>query len=68
MDTFYDRLVKEKKELDDRIDKLEAFMRGNAALKLSSEEYALLEIQYWLMKGYSSTLSRRINLVTIKES
>lgn len=68
MESFYDRLIKEKEELDSRVDKLEAFLLSEGTLLLSSEEYSLLEIQHWIMKAYSSTLDRRIKLAITKES
>lgn len=55
-----ERVVAEKAELDDKIAKLEAFLRTDTYLKLDTDESIRLKDQHRFMIGYSNALARRI--------
>lgn len=55
-----ERVVAEKAELDDKIAKLEAFLRTDTYLKLDTDERIRLKDQHRFMIGYSNALARRI--------
>ncbi len=61
MQPHQQRVVDEKKELDDKLDKLKTFIETNPVFKgLPDDERGRLNKQFDLMDGYSSILSQRI--------
>lgn len=54
------RVFYEKRELDDKIDKLDAFMKTVTFVDLPINEHNRLTEQYGHMKAYSKTLGERI--------
>lgn len=54
------RAIQEKKELDERLTKLAAFIKGEAFQKLTEEESEDLCDQHAAMLTYSAVLERRI--------
>jgi inhibitor of KinA sporulation pathway (predicted exonuclease) len=58
--THQERVVAEKELLDDKIDKLSAFIRGSIFPSLNDRNRSLLQIQLQYMQGYSSILKQRI--------
>jgi hypothetical protein len=64
MQPHQERVVTEKKELDEKLEKLLAFIgagRGPIFLKLFTEEQQRLTTQARIMKEYSDILADRIN-------
>ena len=62
MQPHEERVIIEKKELDEKIDKLKAFIMENPVFKrLSIEEQKRLNQQYDIMIQYSKILNERIN-------
>jgi len=62
MQPHQERVVTEKKELDQKIDKLKAFIAENPTFKaLPSDEQHLLNRQFDVMVEYSTILRRRID-------
>lgn len=62
MQPHQDRVVTEKKELDEKLDKLKAFIETNPIFKtLPQTEQLLLNRQYDAMAEYSHILGQRIN-------
>lgn len=61
--TFIERLTKEKVELDEKIDKLDTFVRCDKANQLDPHHYHLLKLQWELMCKYSSILYARLALL-----
>jgi hypothetical protein len=55
------RVVTEKKELDEKIDKLSVFIKGDIYKNLPGAEQMRLNIQLQAMNGYSNVLGERIN-------
>jgi len=63
MRTFLDRLITEKDELEDKLDKLNSFIANNSLFsKLSDYEKTLMVIQLNNMMQYSYILGERIKL------
>lgn len=62
-ETFYDRLVVEKQQLDERIHKLEAFLASDKVNDIAPAQYSLLTIQVQAMNTYSKVLTCRISLL-----
>jgi crAss001_48 related protein len=60
MEAFQERVVTEKKELDEKIEKLYAFIHGTVYPSLPDDERARLMRQYCHMKDYSNVLLDRI--------
>lgn len=60
MQPHQERVVTEKKELDEKIAKLDAFRHGAIYLTLPQEERERLTRQYCHMKDYSNVLNERI--------
>ena len=60
MKPYQERVVTEKKELDEKISKLESFLVSPAYEELSQENQYLLDKQHLNMKEYSTILSLRI--------
>ena len=61
-ETFYDRLLKESKELSEKVDKLEAFLSNpEKAKQISGEtQFELLVEQSVHMTSYLNILNERI--------
>lgn len=61
MRTFLDRLITEKDELEDKLEKLESFIANNSLFgDLSDIEKTLMVIQLNTMMQYSYILGERI--------
>jgi hypothetical protein len=60
MQPHEERVVAEKDELDEKIQKLVAFMGGTIFASLSDDERSRLSIQLQHMNGYSEILGQRI--------
>jgi hypothetical protein len=60
MQPHQERVVVEKHELDEKLDKLGAFLTGKIMHTLPDDEQARLRRQYALMRDYSSILQERI--------
>lgn len=60
MQKFVERMVTEKKELDERLGKLEAFLVTDTYNNLSQREKKLLKDQAETMANYSRILGERI--------
>ena len=60
METFLDRLKAEKDELNERIEKLNAFMGTPAFDELSREAQGLLTLQLSSMETYETCLHLRL--------
>ena len=63
---FQKRVIEEKKELDEKIMKLESFIKGDLFKKLNVLDSSLLELQYLAMVQYSQILSKRIGIFISK--
>ncbi len=61
MQDFQQRVVDEKKELDEKTEKLAAFIKGDLFTTLGEHEQGRLGKQYGLMVAYSAVLGERIN-------
>lgn len=59
-ETFYDRLLAESRDLENKIEKLDAFLNGKAYFGLSSTQQDLLHDQRASMRSYADTLGLRI--------
>jgi hypothetical protein len=60
MEPWQERVIQEKKELDEKIEKLKKFIK-NAPEKLATEtEMLRLEVQFTIMQSYSNILDVRI--------
>lgn len=60
-ETFYDRLISERKELDGKIEKLETFIKGDVFAGLEKEDRTLLHEQLDSMRQYSYLLGKRFD-------
>jgi hypothetical protein len=60
MSTFKERLLNEKKELDEKSVKLEDFINGEQYSKIDPVQMSLLNIQLNAMGTYSQCLLERI--------
>ena len=60
MEAFQQRVVDEKRELDEKIARLEAFRKGDLYKDLPWEDWALLTRQQVYMQDYSNVLGARI--------
>lgn len=60
METFKDRLLVEKKELDEKLLKLSTFIESPAIVNVESIQRSLLIIQKHAMETYSHCLDERI--------
>lgn len=63
MSTFYDRLLAEKQELDERIEKLTSFMNSDKIHSIDYAQIPLLKIQLQIMISYSDILGKRISFL-----
>lgn len=61
METFVERMITEKDELQDRVTKLENFVNGEKFRELRGLEQVYLKEQLKFMRGYLSVLRQRIN-------
>ena len=57
---YQERVIQEKKELDERLAKLDAFGRTEVFTSLPSEEQGRLNRQHSVMEEYSCILGERI--------
>ena len=60
MDTFKDRLLEEKAQLDERGGKLEGFIKSEAFITIPAVQRSLLCIQLQAMVTYGQCLMERI--------
>ena len=67
METFVERMITEKDELQDRVTKLENFINGEKFKELKGLEQVYLKEQLKFMRGYLSILRQRINFYESKE-
>jgi len=65
--TFIDRMDIELHQLDEKIGKLQEFIRGETFEPLPAIEKQLLYIQVSTMSTYGATLSTRIDIIKNKE-
>lgn len=63
METFIQRIVDEKAELDERAGKLGDFVKSEKFHSLDSEMQSLMVKQYDIMKRYSVILGKRLELL-----
>jgi hypothetical protein len=57
---YQERVVAEKKELDEKIEKLDTFLAGSFFPTLPSDQKELLRLQRIAMTQYSSILCQRV--------
>lgn len=60
MSDFKTRLIEEKEQVNERIEKLEAFTQSEAFQNIEAVQMSLLNIQLNAMKTYSQCLVERI--------
>jgi hypothetical protein len=60
MAEYQERVIVEKKELDERLEKLNIFLAGEGFLTLPKDEQFRLSLQAICMQGYSLILGARI--------
>lgn len=60
MSDFKSRLIEEKAQLDERLEKLQAFQSSDAFQSIAAIQQTLLNIQANAMATYSQTLLERI--------
>ncbi len=60
MSTFKERLVDEKTQLNEKIEKLEAFTLSENFQKIEAVQMSLLNAQLFAMKTYSQILVERL--------
>lgn len=60
MQPHQERVVQELKDLDEKISKLEVFIKGNVISTLSMDEQTRLKKQLIHMRDYSNVLNERI--------
>lgn len=63
METFKDRLIKEKADLDDKVAKLSDFLASEKVKDIPSQQVTLLNVQLPAMETYSQILLERITLL-----
>lgn len=63
MSDFKSRLNDEKAELDDKIEKLDSFLKSDNVKNIDSVQVSLLNVQSQVMKSYSQILLERITLL-----
>lgn len=64
MEDFIQRVIEEKKELTDKINKLVDFMHSDKFSSLEAVDQGLLMVQLEAMHSYHRTLGRRIERLT----
>ena len=62
-ETFYDRLIHEKEELSDKVNKLKMFINSEKFKPLSERMQNLMRMQYNAMTIYCDCLVKRQNLI-----
>lgn len=60
MNTFKDRLIEEKAQLNEKIEKLESFTLTDNFKKIEAVQISLLRAQLLAMKTYNQILAERI--------
>ena len=60
MEQWQERVIQEKKELDEKIDKLKKFLDEESIDALDQTERLRLEVQLTIMESYSNILHARI--------
>lgn len=60
--THVERIIAEKKELDERLDKLYAFFESDSLAKVPLDEQTLMREQADIMASYSCVLEERLKL------
>ena len=60
MQVHQERVVQEKAELDEKLERLLAFLKGSIVKSLNGDEQYRLSKQAALMKEYSDVLAERI--------
>jgi len=60
MSDFKTRLIEEKAQLNERIEKLEAFQKSDAFQSISPVQQSLLNVQLNAMRTYSQILVERL--------
>ncbi len=68
MQNFMSRLLDEKQQLNEKIEKLNSFLFTEAFEKIDLHQKGLLQIQVSAMETYSKCLNERIVLLRPKES
>lgn len=63
MSDFKSRLLTEKTELDEKIEKLSSFVQGEAIKSIDPRQQELLTKQLPTMQQYSEILNERISLL-----
>ncbi len=61
LEPFQERVKKEKRDLDEKVDKLKEFLFSDAVRNLPLEDMKLLHEQHYAMKLYSNILEQRIS-------
>lgn len=62
MKGYQDRVIVEKKELDEKIKKLSNFIFSDKFDEVSERERPLIRNQFYVMLSYSETLVKRIEI------
>lgn len=60
MSDFKTRLLEEKQQLDEKIEKLDAFFETETFQNIDAKQQSLLNVQSFIMKAYSQVLLERI--------
>jgi len=60
MEDYQKRVIKEKEELDKKIDSLTSFLDKGMFVKLTKDDVGLLRTQHSIMLAYRTTLKMRI--------
>jgi len=63
MEPYQERVMKEKKELGEKLFRLDDFIRSEAFDHISRSEQYLLILQYHAMAAYSRILNQRVMLL-----
>ena len=66
-ETFIERLLREETELNEKLDKLQSFIEGEAFPEIDKEMQALLKVQFKAMDTYSECLNQRLILINNKQ-
>lgn len=66
MSTFYDRLLAEKSELDERREKLVSFLESDKVKDIDPIQASLLRVQSHAMLTYSQILDERLSRLNDK--
>ena len=60
MEAYQKRIIKEKEELDKKIEKLTTFLDKGMFVKLTKDDVGLLRTQHSIMLAYRTVLKMRI--------